>query len=144
VRTDVSLARTPDGRRIEVSAVLEAPPEAAWDLLVDTHHWPEWGPSVRAVDADERRIRAGSTGHVVVPGGVRVHFEVTAFDPDRRRWTWSVARVPATGHRVDAVEGAQGADPGRCRVVFEVPLPAAGYVPVCRRALERIADRLGA
>jgi uncharacterized protein YndB with AHSA1/START domain len=142
VQTDVSTARTPDGRRIEVSAVVAAPPEAAWDLLVDTERWPEWGPSVRAVDADERRIRAGSAGHVVVPGGLRVPYEVTAFDPDGRRWAWSVARVPATGHRVDAVAGAEGPATDRCRVVFEVPLLAAGYVPVCRRALERIAALL--
>jgi hypothetical protein len=41
--------------------------------------------------------------------------------------------IPATGHRVEPVDG------DRCRVVFEVPLPAAGYVPICRRALDRIA-----
>jgi hypothetical protein len=49
-----------------------------------------------------------------------------------RRWTWTVARLPATGHRVDALDG-------QCRVTFEVPVFAAGYVPVCRRALDRIA-----
>jgi hypothetical protein len=42
--------------------------------------------------------------------------------------------VPATGHRVESV----GVD-DQCRVAFEVPLLAAGYVPVCRRALDRIA-----
>jgi hypothetical protein len=142
VETDVSLARTPGGRRIEVSAVLETSPDRAWDLLVDTERWPEWGPSVRAVDASERRIRWGSRGHVTVPGGIDVPFEVTDFDPERRRWGWSVARIPATGHRVDAVPKEGTPDPGRCRGVFEVPVLAAGYVPVCRRALERIADCL--
>jgi hypothetical protein len=50
-----------------------------------------------------------------------------------KRWTWRVARVPATGHRVDPLGD-------RCRVSFEVPLVAAGYVPVCRRALDNVAS----
>jgi len=32
--------------------------------------------------------------------------------------------------------------PDGCRVVFEVPLWTAGYVPVCRRALRTIAAAL--
>jgi hypothetical protein len=174
VRTDVSLGRTPDGRRIEVSGVVDAAPAAAWDLLVDTDRWPDWGPSVTAVDCPDRRIREGSTGRVRLPGGLRVPFEVTTLDERRRRWTWAVARIPATGHRVDPVAGRRSrepepgreAEPGRepdpasdpaasdddrgpgggasdrCRVVFEVPVLAGGYVPVCRRALGRIEDCL--
>jgi hypothetical protein len=123
---------------------------------------------VTAVDCPDRRIREGSTGRVRLPGGVRVPFEVTTLDERRRRWTWSVARIPATGHRVDPVAGRRSrepdprrepdpaSDPGasdddrgpgggasdRCRVVFEVPVLAGGYVPVCRRALGRIEDCL--
>jgi hypothetical protein len=43
-----------------------------------------------------------------------------------------VAGIPATGHRVEAL------GPGRCRVVFEVPLLAAPYLAVCRLAAHRI------
>jgi hypothetical protein len=133
------LGRTPDGRRLELASEIDASPAAAWDLLVDTRRWPEWGPSVRAVDCEDERIGAGSTGRVRIPGGLRVPFEVDAFSPlpadpaegDAGRWTWRVARIPATGHRVEAL-------PDSVRVVFELPVLAAGYAPVCWRALDRI------
>jgi hypothetical protein len=132
-RTETTVERTPDGRRVVVAREVDAPPDAAWDVLVSTRRWPDWGPSVTAVRGPER-IGPGSTGEVRIAGvGLWVPFEVTAFDADARRWTWDVARVPATGHRVEAV----GAD--RCRVAFEIPVLAAGYAPVCRRALSRIA-----
>ncbi|PSQ19113.1 polyketide cyclase [Halobacteriales archaeon QS_8_69_26] len=132
---ETKLADTPDGRRIEVAAAVDAPPAAAWDLLIDTHRWPEWGPSVRAVECEDRWIRFGSTGRVVLPGGVRVPFAVDGFDPEVRRWTWRVARIPATGHRVDDLGSG-------CRVVFELPVLAAGYAPVCHLALRRIRNLL--
>ena len=50
-----------------------------------------------------------------------------------RRWTWDVARVPATGHRVEEA-GSGGL------AAFELPPLAAGYAPVCRRALRRIGE----
>jgi hypothetical protein len=62
-----------------------------------------------------------------------VPFEVTSFDAEARRWTWRVARIPATGHRVEELGAA------RSRVGFEIPLLAAGYAAVCRSALSRIA-----
>jgi len=140
----VRFARTHEGRRLEVAREIDAAPATLWELLVDTARWPGWGPSVRDVECSERHIRAGSTGRVRIPGGLWLPFEVRAFaslpaDPragDSGRWTWRVARVPATGHRVDVREGEP-------EVVFELPLAAAGYAPVCRRALakiDRIAD----
>jgi len=131
MRTDVTIERTPDGRRLVVARDTDTPRAAAWDVLTDTRRWPEWGPSVRAVECDRRRITAGTTGRVRLPGGLWLPFEIT--DCEEYRWTWRVARVPATGHRVDPPQGRAG-----CRVVFELPVPAAGYVPVCARALDRI------
>jgi hypothetical protein len=137
--SEVTLGRTPDGRRLLVARDVAADRAAAWDLLVDTERWPEWGPSVRAVEAEHRRIREGTTGHVRLPGGLELPFEVTVCAD--YRWTWRVARIPATGHRVDPP--ADSASAG-CRVVFELPPLAAGYVPVCLRALDRIAMLLAA
>jgi uncharacterized protein YndB with AHSA1/START domain len=134
-RTRTRIERTPDGRRLVVSRTVRAPAEDAWDLLTDTERWAEWGPSVARVDSPVRQIETGTRGHVVVAGvGARVPFTVTACEP--YRWTWDVARVPATGHTVTP------RGPDRCRVAFEVPLAAAGYAVVCRRALTRIADLL--
>jgi Polyketide cyclase / dehydrase and lipid transport. len=123
---------TPDGRRIEVARELPVPADRAWTLLIDTGRWPEWGTSVRSVKCTDREIHAGTTGRIETVLRIQVSFEIVACEP--YRWTWRVARIPATGHRVEPL------GEGRCRVVFEVPLPAAAYVPVCRRALDRIAD----
>jgi len=126
-----AVERTPAGRRLVVSREIHASPARVWELLVDTERWPEWGPSVRDVDAPTRYITRGTTGHVRLPGGFRVPFEVTACED--RTWRWRVARIPATGHRVR--ERGEG-----CVAAFEVPLYAAGYVPVCRRALSRLGE----
>lgn len=122
----------PDGRlRLEVARTVAAPAESAWSVLTDTDLWPLWGPSVRAVESPTREIAAGTRGRVGTVAGVWLPFEVeTCAD---RRWTWRVAGVPATGHRVDPLVG------DRARVVFEVPLWAAPYVFVCWVALRRIA-----
>lgn len=131
----VGVERTPSGRRIVVSRVVDAPADAVWAVLTDTTQWSAWGPTVAAVDCDVRHIEAGTTGRIRVSGvGIWVPFEIDSFveRKTRKRWTWTVARIPATGHRVDSLGD-------RCRVRFEVPLLAAGYVSVCRRALDRIA-----
>jgi hypothetical protein len=130
--TRVRIGKTPDGRRFEVSKELPVPADRAWSLLVDTERWPEWGPSVRSVECADREIGVGTTGYVETPLGIRIPFEITACEP--YRWTWRIARIPATGHRVESL------GPERCRVIFEVPLLAGAYVPVCRRALSRIDE----
>jgi hypothetical protein len=124
------IERTPDGRRLCVAREVDAPAAVLWDFLTDTERWPEWGPSVRAVDCDTRQITAGTTGRVETVGGVQVPFEITRCRD--RRWTWRVGKIPATGHRVDGER--------LCRVVFEIPLLASGYAPVCARALQDLAQ----
>lgn len=131
---DETIERTPDGRRICVGRTVAATRDAAWRVLTDTDQWPEWGPSVSAVESSDRIIERGTTGHVRTPVGIGVPFEVTSCED--YRWTWDVAKIPATGHRVETVEGESENE--NCRVVFEVPVLAAGYVPVCQRALGRV------
>jgi hypothetical protein len=125
----VRLERTPDGRRFVAAREVDAPPDRCWDLLVDTTRWPAWGPSVRAVDCDQRVIEDGTTGRVRTVGGIWLPFEVTSCR--ERRWTWRVARIPATGHRVRAGPPTT--------IEFEIPLVAAPYVVVCLKALQELA-----
>jgi len=128
----MELRRTPAGRRWVVAAEVDAPADRVWDLLVDTERWPEWGPTVAAVESPARRIEAGTAGRVEIrPLGVRVPFEVNRFDEAGMRWHWAVARLPAPGHHV--TETGEG-----CRVEFEMPLAAGGYAPVCRRACRNV------
>lgn len=119
---------------VDVRRELQAPAEVAWGLLIDTRSWPAWGPSVRAVETEPPVLSAaGQRGRLRGPLGPWIGFEITSFAPGRR-WTWKVASVPATGHRVDPL------DAHRCEVVFEVPVFALPYATVCHLALRRIAS----
>jgi len=116
---------------LEVSADIASSAAVAWRLLTDTHAWPQWGPSVRAVDATARFITAGMTGRVQTTPGLWLPFEITDWQQGRA-WAWRVAGVPATGHRVAPLTTSS------CRVAFTIPRWAPFYVPVCRLALRRL------
>ncbi|WP_396612732.1 SRPBCC family protein [Haloferax sp. S1W] len=62
------VAQTPDGRRLVVSRVVDAPADEVWDVLISVRYWPEWGPSVSAVRGVEEKISEGSRGDVRVAG----------------------------------------------------------------------------
>lgn len=108
--------------------------EQAWQLLIDVRRWPDWGPTVRRATLDDggHLIGMGSTGRVTTSVGPSIRFEVVDF-VDGQHWSWNVATLPATSHEVDRVDDAS------CVVTFGVPWPAAAYLIVCRRALDRIA-----
>jgi hypothetical protein len=114
---------------------IDASPRAVWHLLIDTTEWPRWGPSVRAVDSPQQLIAPGLRGRVQTSPGLWLPFEITDWQPDRS-WAWRVGGVPATGHQVEPL------GPKRCRVSFLIPKWAPFYVPVCRAALRRIAERV--
>ncbi|MET4137299.1 SRPBCC family protein [Pseudarthrobacter sp. PvP090] len=115
-----------------VSRRIAASAEDVWALLTDTGKWPAWGPSITGVEpaTASAGFAAGSSGRVRSVLGVALPYIVTAFEPGRY-WSWSVAGIPATGHRVIP----QG---GGCLVTFTVPWWAPVYLPVCALALRRI------
>lgn len=117
-----------------VTREIDASADIVWRLLVDTDVWPSWGPSVKAVTLDDDELRLGSTGTVQTVVGLRLPFQITAFDPGRS-WSWSVAGIAATDHRVEPL------GVGRCRAAFGAPWLASPYLVVCRRALMRL-DKL--
>ncbi|MEZ5583478.1 MAG: SRPBCC family protein [Candidatus Competibacteraceae bacterium] len=118
---------------IRVEQVIDAPPDTVWTLLTDTHRWPQWGPSVRAVQCAERYIGGGSSGRVLTTLGFWAPFVITDFD-EARYWSWRVFGIPATGHQVNPL------GENRCRLVFEIPIVAAPYAAVCKVAMQRIAQ----
>ncbi len=117
----------------ETRKVIDASAAVAWQLLTDTQAWPQWGPSVRAVDCAARFIGPGARGRVRTAAGLWLPFEVTGWEFGRY-WSWSVARVPATGHRVVPL------GPAACEVAFTVPTWAPFYLPVCSAALRRLGE----
>lgn len=116
---------------------ISAAPEQVWRVLTDLDQWPLWGPSVRraVLHGGATVLTPGSHGTVWTSVGVALPFRITEFDPGRR-WDWTVAGVPSTGHQVTA-------EPGGCRVRFEAPWWAAAYLPVCAAALARIEKLVG-
>lgn len=127
----VGRSLVPVGMRT-VERVIGASPDAVWRVLVDLDEWPRWGPSVRRAELADGapELTAGAQGTVWTAVGVPLPFTVTEFDPGRR-WAWTVAGIPATGHEVVAVGGG-------CLVRFDVPWWALAYLPVCAAALRRI------
>jgi hypothetical protein len=120
---------------MEVVFDIDAPVEAVWELLIDTMRWPEWGPSVNAVDFRDRFIRSGTVGRVRIPLGIWVPFFITDFKP-QHYWCWRISEVSATGHIVLPL------DADRTRLIFKLPCIAFAYAVVCRRAGQRIARPL--
>lgn len=113
-----------------VSRRVAAPAEDVWALLTDTERWPAWGPSITGVEPAVGGLATGSRGKVRTVLGAALTYTVTAFEPGRY-WSWSVAGIPATGHRVIPQDGG-------CLVTFTVPWWAPAYLPVCALALRRI------
>lgn len=118
--------------KIGVERDMEARPGDVWNLLVDTRRWADWSPSITDVESSETRIRYGTTGKIRTRLGGWLPFEVTKYK-EGSYWAWDVARIGATGHRVEPIAGGT-------RVTFEVPVYAAAYAPVCRRSLDRIEE----
>jgi uncharacterized protein YndB with AHSA1/START domain len=112
---------------------VDAPAARVWELLTDVERWPEWGPSIQHAELDGPRFETGATGTVGTVLGVRLPFEVTAYEQGRR-WSWKVAGVPATDHLVTPLHD------DRCTVGFGVPVFAVPYLPVCRVGVRRLAD----
>jgi hypothetical protein len=117
--------------RIWLHREVAAAAPAVWDLFTDTTMWPAWGPSVRSVATRDRRIHSSSRGTVTTVARLRLPFAVTEWT-DGEHWSWRVAGIPATAHRVEPI----GAD--RCRVGMGVPWWAPFYLPVCWVALRRL------
>lgn len=116
------------------TGTIPAPAPVVWRLITDTHAWPRWGPSVRAVEAPNRFIQPGDEGRVQTTIGLWLPFRITAHDWEPGgHWHWTVAGVSATGHRVTPT----GSD--ACELAFTVPAWAPFYRPICTTAIRRIA-----
>lgn len=118
----------------------QVPASAAvvWSVLTDLDAWPRWGPTVRRAVLDDGSFVTGARGTVWTPLGVPLPFELTEVVPGRR-WSWTVAGVPATTHAVEPVHAASAT--WGSVVSMSAPVWAPAYLPVLHVALRRI-DRL--
>lgn len=121
--------------RVSVGKFYRVSPVTVWDLITDTAKWPQWGPTVKKTKCSDRFIRKGSQGLVLTPLGIWLPFVITEYE-DGRFWTWKVASIRATGHRVQAEQA------GGCYLWFDMPMIAWPYIAICQMALNRIEDML--
>ena len=106
-----------------------------WRRCRDLQQWPTWMAGVRDVEASGD-LRPGLEGALVLPGGVRVAFDVLAVDTLGPAWTRVLRLGPLrleVEHHVD--EGF-----GLVDVSGPFPLPLL-YVPLARRSLSRLLRR---
>lgn len=111
---------------------IDAPPEAVWSLVARFEHWPSWGPTVSDVRATGDEVGVGVRGSVRTPFGIWLPFEITECESERS-WSWRVAGIRATGHRLTPL-----AD-GGTRVRFSAPVGWAPYAVVLDRGLRCLA-----
>ena len=76
------MTKTKRMRKVWTRRTIEAPVPEVWHLLTDTSTWPVWGPSVRGATVNQPELALGATGTVDTIAGVRLPFEITAFDAD--------------------------------------------------------------
>jgi hypothetical protein len=125
--------RTPDGLRWLVERDVDAPAETVWSILTDTRRWPEWGPVVADVESSTRYVETRTIGRIRFEGtAAPVPFAVREVDDVAHRWTWDLARLFGSGHRVESL-------PDGSRVGFELPLAAPGLGPLVYRACSNVA-----
>jgi hypothetical protein len=117
----------------EIGHTLNVSSQDVWNILTETTRWPEWGPSIIAVDCKDRYIRKRTRGRVKVYFGIWVPFVITRFE-DQTYWSWDIWGIRTTGHRIEPV------DESSCNIFFEVPTVAAPYLFICWITIKRIKD----
>lgn len=118
-------------RPIRTSIEMDVAVDEVWKLISRFDHWPSWGPTVVDVESDAHEVAEGVTGRVKTIAGPWLPFEITEVDRGRS-WTWKVAGIPATGHRVSARGEA------RTLVEFTAPIAVAPYALVLNAGLRRL------
>ncbi|MDJ0497776.1 MAG: SRPBCC family protein [Acidimicrobiia bacterium] len=117
-------------RRITSAVEIAASADRIWPFVAEFERWPQWGLSVNQVDSDARQVGPGVTGRVRTPLGFWVPFTIGEVIPGSF-WDWSVAGVPATGHRLEP----RGAS---TRVEFTAPWVVAPYKLVMALSLRKL------
>jgi uncharacterized protein YndB with AHSA1/START domain len=129
--------------RIETSAVVRAPRQAVWDVLVDHRAWTEWfGPSLsRCEPTSATEIGVGSTRMVALKGGVEVHERFIAWDePELWAFTGTGMKPAAFEALVERVRIDPLGD-HHCRVTYTMALTPARWlrpmVPLLRAGVRK-------
>ena len=88
---------------------IDAPVERVWDVLMDVEQWPDWSPTMTAVERLESGMfRPGSSARIKQPRLPEAIWRVTALVP-QQSFTWSTrSRGVTTVARHTVAERAEG------------------------------------
>jgi hypothetical protein len=128
------------GTTMSTGACGERDPDEVWTAYATPALWPSWSPQVSRVRCPQPDVpvRAGTRGEVLGPASLRVPFEVTEVDAERRRWAWRVRVGPLVLEMTHGVAvSSDGATCAWLRVSGPLPV-VAGYLPLARLALGRL------
>lgn len=121
-------------RTYEAFASISAPPDEVWRVLSDVVAWPDWLPTVTAVEAlDSRPLRLGSRFVVRQPKLRPATWAVTEMHPPNH-FVW-IARSPGVVMTAQHVVARQA--PSACRLLlrFSFTGPLGGIVGWIFRAI---------
>jgi hypothetical protein len=119
-------------------------PDEVFRYLVDVPRTPEWRTHLTSVEwADEGPVRVGRRIRVVTSllwyREVTMICEVTAYDPDARRFAYEVVEGPARSRNAYDVE----ATPGGARIVMQGAVPLdSWYLRLAGPLLKLAEDRI--
>jgi uncharacterized membrane protein len=122
--------------RIEVSVEIDRSPDVVWPILVDIERWPEWTPSVRAVERlDRTPFGIGTRVRIQQPKLKPMVWQVTDFQPGYL-FTW---RASSVGIVIDGYHTVRASSRGS---VVTLALKQTGWLsPVVEALFGNISRR---
>jgi uncharacterized protein YndB with AHSA1/START domain len=122
---------------IEVAVDIAASPQRIWAVLIEVEKWPEWTPSMKAVQRlDSGPFHTGSKARIRQPRLPATVWQVTDFQHDHA-FTWE---AKALGARTIAEHRIIPQPTGLCTVVLSVR--QTGFLtPVLRPLLSTLTRR---
>ncbi len=118
----------------EVAHPIAAGREAAWTVLADVAAWPEWLPTVTALEAlDDRTLKVGARYLLHQPSLRPAVWTVTDLEPGRR-FVWQ-ARSPGLRMRAEHLLLDQGSGASKVVLRFTFAGPLGGLLGWFYRAL---------
>jgi uncharacterized protein YndB with AHSA1/START domain len=94
--------------RVEERFEVAAPAARVWAVLADLARWPEWTPSMSAVEPQaDPSLQEGAAVRIKQPGFPAIEWRITAVD-DGRSFTWEAHRPGLRSVAVHTVEPIAG------------------------------------
>ncbi|GAB1820572.1 SRPBCC family protein [Herbidospora sp. RD11066] len=94
--------------RYESAVLIDAPPSRVWEIFSDVARWPEWMPTIEALDLlDPGPLRVGARARIRQPRLPVAVWRVTEL-ADGHRFTWASGAFGLRTEGIHVVEATPG------------------------------------